>query len=147
MGKKSSGSIIDLFVGLFQIAAGLFGLAVLAIGVIGWLVRLAFSVATGISVATGREDKPSAGGRKSGKVTFEDFHYTGDTKEESFANYLNAIGVPSKPKFKQFSGSGSTYEESQQNFLNALDDWRDKYEVQVYGHRWDDREDAEYLDD
>lgn len=133
MARKGSNPAIDLLVGLFKIpflpASGL-------IGALVGLVKL-------VSLAVGKKPEPSesAASSKNRKPTFEDFHHTGATKEESFANYLKALGVPPKPRFKQFSRSGSTYEESQQNFLNALQEWKDKYEVLVYGSRWEDGED------
>jgi len=133
MGRKGSDSVIDLFVGLFKIAFGLIGLVGMALVGLVKIVRFAVG-----KKAESSEELASTGGRK---PTLEDFHYTGDTKEESFANYLNALGVPPKPKFKQFSRSGSTVEESQQNFLNALQEWKDKYEVLVYGSKWEDGDD------
>ena len=131
MGKKGGASVIDLFVGLFKIAIGLVGLVGLVLVAVVKLVGL----------AVGSKKPPEPGGTKpdaNRRPTFEDFHHTGATKEESFNNYLAALGVPPKPKFKQFSHSGDTYEKSQENFLNALQEWRDNYEVTVYGHRWED---------
>ena len=139
MGRKKGNVVVDLIVGLFQIAFALASFAVLA--VVG-LVKLFGSVSGGKKSSGTPPGNPEANAPS--RPTFADFHHTGATKEESFSNYLAALGVPPKPKFKQFSHSGSTYEESQENFLNALQEWRDKYEVTVYGSRWeDDHDDAD----